>query len=224
VPHTSTIRSIPTKILLPMDFSASSDAALESAADLADHFHAELVLLHIIPTTPDFNGSDFFPETSVLQEARADIEAKLAKRASALRSRGIKASPSIEVGNDLAGSIMRVIEQSHIDMVVISTHGMSGWRPMSFGSTAEKIIRRVQCPLLLLRAVTPISVSEDFLGAKEYSERSTPGRPCIASALDPSSTSRTQDQRRLGIIADEASERASRTENRYDQDHHIFTK
>jgi nucleotide-binding universal stress UspA family protein len=224
VPHTSTIRSIPTKILLPMDFSASSDAALESAADLADHFHAELVLLHIIPTTPDFNGSDFFPETSVLQEARADIEAKLAKRASALRSRGIKASPSIEVGNDLAGSIMRVIEQSHIDMVVISTHGMSGWRPMSFGSTAEKIIRRVQCPLLLLRAVKPVSVSEDRLGGEEASERSTSGRPCIARALDPSSTSRAEDQRRLDLIADEASEQASRTESLYDQDHHIFTK
>jgi nucleotide-binding universal stress UspA family protein len=204
-----------------MDFSASSDAALESAADLAGHFHAELILLHIIPTTPDFNGSDFFPETEVLQEARADIEAELAKRANALRSRGIKASSSIEVGNDLAGSIMRVLEQSHVDMVVISTHGMSGWRPAAFGSTAEKIIQRVQCPLLLLRAVKPVYVSEDFLGGKEHSERSTPGRP---STLDPSSTSKTEDQRRLDIIADEASEQASRTENRYDQDHHIFTK
>jgi nucleotide-binding universal stress UspA family protein len=224
VPHASTTRSIPTKILLPMDFSASSDSALESAADLADHFHAELVLLHIIPTTPDFNGSDFFPETSVLQEARADIESKLTKCADTLRSRGIKTFSSIEVGNDLAGSIMSVIEQSKIDMVVISTHGMSGWRPMAFGSTAEKIIQRVQCPLLLLPAVKPVSVCEDSLGRKERSEQPAPSRPYIASILDPSSTSKTEDQRRLDIIADEASERASSTENRYDQDHHIFTK
>lgn len=224
MPHASTTLSIPTKILLPMDFSASSDAALESAADLADHFHAELVLLHIIPTTPDFNGSDFFPETSVLQEARADIEAKLAKRANTLRSKGIKASSTIEVGNDLAGSIMRVVEQSHVDMVVISTHGMSGWRPMAFGSTAEKIVQRVQCPLLLLPAVRPVSVSEDSLGEKEPLEGPTPGRPCIASNLDPSRTSSTEEQRRLDIIADEASERASSTENRYDRGHHIFTK
>jgi nucleotide-binding universal stress UspA family protein len=197
VPHASTTLSVPTKILLPMDFSASSDAALESAADLADHFHAELALLHIIPTTPDFNGSDFFPETSVLQEARADIEAKLDKRVNSLRSRGIKATSSIEVGNDLAGSIMRVVEQSHVDMVVISTHGMSGWRPMAFGSTAEKIIQHVQCPLLLLRAVKPVSVPEDFLAGKEHSERSLPGGAYVATPLDPSSTSKTENQRKL---------------------------
>jgi hypothetical protein len=42
-------------------------------------------------------------------------------------------------------------------MVVISTHGMSGWRPMIFGSIAEKIVRLVQCPLLLLRSVEAVS-------------------------------------------------------------------
>ena len=38
-----TLKSIPTKILLPIDFSPSSQAALETAADLALHFHAELL-------------------------------------------------------------------------------------------------------------------------------------------------------------------------------------
>jgi nucleotide-binding universal stress UspA family protein len=42
-------RSIPTKILLPMDFSPSSDAALAMATDLAHHFHAELHLLQVVP-------------------------------------------------------------------------------------------------------------------------------------------------------------------------------
>jgi nucleotide-binding universal stress UspA family protein len=47
---------------------------------------------------------------------------------------------------------MEVIEREHIDMVVISTHGLSGWRPMVFGSIAEKVIKLVQCPLLLLHS------------------------------------------------------------------------
>ncbi len=50
---------------------------------------------------------------------------------------------------------MLVIEREHIDMVVLSTHGISGWRPRVFGSTAEKVVKRVQCPLLLLRSVDP---------------------------------------------------------------------
>jgi hypothetical protein len=43
---------------------------------------------------------------------------------------------------------MLVIEREHIDMVVISTHGISGWRPMVFGSIAEQVVKRVECPLL----------------------------------------------------------------------------
>ena len=43
------LKSIPTKILLPIDFSPSSKTALEIAADLALHFHAELFLVNVIP-------------------------------------------------------------------------------------------------------------------------------------------------------------------------------
>ena len=54
---------------------------------------------------------------------------------------------------------MQVIEREHIDMIVISTHGISGWRPMVFGSIAEKIVKQVQCPLLLLRSAEPTAVA-----------------------------------------------------------------
>jgi nucleotide-binding universal stress UspA family protein len=40
-------------------------------------------------------------------------------------------------------------------MVVISTHGISGWRPLVFGSIAEKVVKLVECPLLLLRSAKP---------------------------------------------------------------------
>jgi hypothetical protein len=49
---------------------------------------------------------------------------------------------------------MEVVERDQIDMVVISTHGISGWRPLVFGSIAEKVVKLVQCPLLLLRSVS----------------------------------------------------------------------
>jgi nucleotide-binding universal stress UspA family protein len=52
---------------------------------------------------------------------------------------------------------MEVLEREHIDMVVISTHGISGWHPLVFGSIAEKVVRLVQCPLLLLHSAKPES-------------------------------------------------------------------
>ena len=146
--------SIPTKILLPIDFSPSSQAALEMATDLAQHFHAELHLLNVIPIFPTTTLPDLIPESEFLQETRTFAEGHLAKCLVALGAKGIKSASSIEVGNDVAVNIMEVVEREHIDMVVISTHGISGWRPLVFGSIAEKVLKLVQCPLLLLRSVS----------------------------------------------------------------------
>ncbi len=147
--------SIPTRILLPIDFSPSSQTALEMAADLAHHFHAELHLVNVIPFFPTTTFPDMIPEGKYLQEARTYADLHLEKCRAALIARGIKATSSVEVGNDVVGNIMDVVEREHIDMVVISTHGISGWHPLVFGSIAEKVVKLVQCPLLLLRSAKP---------------------------------------------------------------------
>jgi nucleotide-binding universal stress UspA family protein len=155
MPEVHAFPSIPTKILLPIDFSPSSQAALEIATDLALHFQAELYLVNVIPFFPATTFPDFVPEESFLREARIHAERRLAKYQAVLTARGVKASSSVEVGNDVAGNIMEVVGREHIDLVVISTHGISGWHPLVFGSIAEKVVKLVQCPLLLLRSAKP---------------------------------------------------------------------
>ena len=155
MPKAHASNSIPTRILLPIDFSPSSQAALEMAADLALHFHAELYLLNVIPFFPTTSLPDLVPEGEFIQEARTFAEQHLAKCQAALLARGVKSSSSVEVGNDIVGNIMQVVERERIDMVVISTHGISGWHPLVFGSIAEKVVKLVQCPLLLLRSAKP---------------------------------------------------------------------
>jgi nucleotide-binding universal stress UspA family protein len=147
--------SIPTRILLPIDFSPSSQAALEIAADLALHFGAKLCLVNVIPFFPTTTFPDFVPEESFVKEARAHAEQHLAKCHAVLAGRGIKSTTSVEIGNDVAGNILEVVDREHIDLVVISTHGISGWHPLIFGSIAEKVVKLVQCPLLLLRSAKP---------------------------------------------------------------------
>jgi nucleotide-binding universal stress UspA family protein len=147
--------SIPTKILLPIDFSPSSQAALEMAADLALHFHAELHLVNVIPFFASTTFPDFVPEEAFLKEARSRAEKDLAKCIAVLKVRRVKASFSVEAGNDVAGTIMDVLDREKIDMIVISTHGISGWHPLVFGSIAEKVVKLAQCPLLLLRSAKP---------------------------------------------------------------------
>jgi len=157
MPEVQAFPSIPTKILLPIDFSPSSQAALEMAADLARHFHAELYLVNVIPFLPATNLPNLVSEESFLQEERKTAEQHLTKCLVVLAGKGIKAKSSVEVGNDVVGNIMDVVDREHIDLVVISTHGISGWHPLVFGSIAEKVIKLVQCPLLLLRSAKPDS-------------------------------------------------------------------
>jgi nucleotide-binding universal stress UspA family protein len=167
MPEVHASHSIPTKILLPIDFSPSSKAALQMATDLALHFHAELYLVNVIPMFPPATMPDFIPENTFIQESQKNAEHHLAKCQADLVAKGVKTSYSVEVGNDIVGNIIDVVEREHIDMVVISTHGISGWHPLVFGSIAEKVIKMVQCPLLLLRSAKPAQ------GAKAASKRSS---------------------------------------------------
>jgi nucleotide-binding universal stress UspA family protein len=212
-----------TKILLPIDFSPSSEVALEAATGLAEQFHAGVHLVHIIPEIPVFNGSDFFPETAVLQERKETIEAKLGACKKQLTLKGVPASFSIEEGNDIVGSLMRVIKRENTDMVVISTHGMSGWHPLIFGSIAEQVIKQVNCTLLLLQSDQHVSAAEE--PAIEVWE--SPFVPRVAETGHPGSTVRETgalSQKTLDRVADDLTERGGRTEQQYDQGHSLFTK
>jgi nucleotide-binding universal stress UspA family protein len=155
MPELPGLNSIPTKILVPIDFSPSARAALEMAADLADHFDAELLLFHVIPIFSTSTLPDFIPEAKFLDHARKEAEGRFGAATTDLSGKGIKVSSSIEEGNDVASNIMEAVEREKIDFLVISTHGLTGWHPLVFGSIAEKVIKLVQCPILLLRSAKP---------------------------------------------------------------------
>jgi nucleotide-binding universal stress UspA family protein len=207
-----------TKILLPLDFGPSSEAALEAAAGLAQQFHACIHLVHVIPESPNFNGSDFFPITSVLDERRQPIEEKLNERKKQLLLKGVPTSFSVETGNDVARILMDVIKHEKADMVVISTHGISGWRPMMLGSTAEHLIKQVNCTLLLLQSDRHGSAVRE--PAIELGEESFVRRPGEMTVSEPGALA----QRQLDWTADGLAEQGQRTEQRYDESHSLFTK
>jgi nucleotide-binding universal stress UspA family protein len=157
MPKQQAFGSTLTRILLPVDFSPSSQTALKIASDLAGHFHANLYLVHVIPMFSSTTFADFAPEESALQDATRNAEECLTKCCASLADRGVKASYSVEIGNDTAGEILEAVEREHISLVVISTHGISGWHPLVFGSIAEKVVKLVQCPLLLLHSANSVS-------------------------------------------------------------------
>lgn len=157
--HSEAVSVVPTKILVPIDFSPSSHIALEAATELAEKFKAELYLLHVVPEISNLVLPESISEKAVVEAAKKTAAEHFEVSKASLDAKHIKGATKIEVANDVAGCILDAIDSEKVDLVVLTTHGVSGWYPQVFGSIAEKLVKLVPCPLVLLRSPKPESSS-----------------------------------------------------------------
>jgi len=140
-------------ILAPLDFSDFSNNALDVAADLASRLGAELVLVSVVQAIPDLPaGVSIFKEGEYDQSLHDAAAKRLSNLAAGLSAKNIKVRTEIGTANDVGMEIVRIAEDEHADMIVIATHGMTGWRRIPFGSVAKKVVEEAECPVLVLRA------------------------------------------------------------------------
>lgn len=143
----------PKLIMAPLDFSEHSHNALNEATELASRTGAKLLLVYVVPAIPKLaSPSAFFKEREYEEELHGDAQKQLDELVHSLAARGVEARAEVGTANDVGGELVRIAEHNSVDLIVISTHGMSGWRAMAFGSIAEKVVRMATCPVLLLRA------------------------------------------------------------------------
>ena len=139
------MQEIITRILVPTDFSETSDAALEYARVLARRFGASLHLLHVVDdpfVTEGLAAEAYITEaptirTAMLEEARA----RLAHRAA-----GCTTTEAI-FGRG-AVTIVEYAQQVGTDLIVMGTHGRTGLAHLFLGSVAERVVRTAPCAVL----------------------------------------------------------------------------
>ena len=137
------------KILCPTDFSDPADMGLKAAIELAEQFSAELVLVHVINPLPVTSVSAaHLPK--VIESLRESAQKGIDDLFEAFIPKNIKARHEIVEGST-ADAIAQIAEKENVDLLVIATHGQSGWRKFVFGSVAEKVIRISECPVLTIR-------------------------------------------------------------------------
>lgn len=139
------------KILVPIDFSNLSQAALPWAAFLAAQFKAELVLLYVEEKFPvDYLlGRELMSHAVVplIKQAGADLE-RLAMRLR--KTTGANISVVVRDGKPFQ-EICHAAEALGADMIVLTTHGHTGLKHVWLGSTAERVVRHAHCPVLVVR-------------------------------------------------------------------------
>jgi nucleotide-binding universal stress UspA family protein len=142
----------PKLICAPVDFSEYAKNAVDTAADIAKKYGAEVLLLHVVPFIPDLPSSiSLVNETTYENDLLENARTKLAEVASAVEATGVTAKTAIGMANEAGDEILRQVQSNGADLVVIATHGMTGWRRLAFGSVAKKVVEEATVPVLVLR-------------------------------------------------------------------------
>jgi universal stress protein A len=144
------------RIMCPTDFSAHSYQALEVADELAQHFSAELLIVHVvgpIPVVAPMPG--MAPTAFNVAEYQKELEMTSMKTMREVAEKRVSRAPRVRtmVGHgQAADEIVKLAKDEKADLILISTHGMSGLERIFFGSVAEKVVRNAECPVLTVRA------------------------------------------------------------------------
>ena len=141
------------RILVPIDFSPPSDAALEYARSVAGRYGATLQLLHVAedPYRAVYSAEVFVPEIEGLRdEILTDTSRRLNERLRPSDVTELGATAESIIGTP-AGSIVEYAAGHDIDLIVMGTHGRGGMAHLLMGSVAERVVRTAPCPVLTVR-------------------------------------------------------------------------
>jgi nucleotide-binding universal stress UspA family protein len=133
-------------IVVPIDFSEESFAALETAKEMIDdpsHLHVVHVLPVLIPSDPGVIW-DTIDDPTRTEHAAEALRQKLAEH-------GL-AGVGVEVRfGDPGHEIAAYAEEVHAELIVLSSHGRSAWTRLLIGSVADRVLHLAHCPVLVLK-------------------------------------------------------------------------
>jgi nucleotide-binding universal stress UspA family protein len=135
------------KILVPLDFSRCSEYALEYAKAIVKPLNGTLHLLHVIETPFAYSQWGYTFEQGEVARASEHAEAAMKKEVEDLAAAGFTASSEIMTGTPYYG-IATYADERAVDLLIISTHGRHGFERLLWGSTTERVLRMVHCPVL----------------------------------------------------------------------------
>lgn len=138
-------------ILVPVDFSESTERVVETAAALAQAFGGVVRLVHVAAPDPDFVGYDAGPPAvrdQVAAELRSEHRA-LQGLAEGLRARGVEAKALLLRGPTVE-TILSEAGDADADVIVLGSHGRGRIARALLGSVSEGVLRGASCPVMII--------------------------------------------------------------------------
>jgi len=147
---------MPTKILVPTDFSTHSDKALRQALDIAKQYGAQVFVLHVVQEKVTDTIDDYgitYPsyvkeiETKMIDEAKKKLQEQIDKFPQAKELEIV----SIVLIGKTSETILEEEKSKDIDLIVIASLGRSGIAKYLIGSVARNVLKGAKCPVLLTK-------------------------------------------------------------------------
>jgi nucleotide-binding universal stress UspA family protein len=165
-----------TRVLCPVDFSEISQHALDHAAAIAHWYQAQLTLLHVFVTRPTMDAPPL-----VLEDPDRECLSKSIREMAVRVPSDVCVDVRVEQAEHVHNEILGQLATTGADLLVLGTHGRSGFQRWFLGSVTEKVIRKAACPTLVVppRALdVPPDAPVQFkriLCAVDFSESSLSG-------------------------------------------------
>ena len=143
-------------ILVPTDFSANADAALPFAVKLAKQHGAKLILAHVVENSTYYSDTTWSegigPDVEQWMESiKAQGEKKLAEAAALLASKSEVPVTAVLKCGRAHEEICAIAKEHKADIMVLSTHGYTGFSHLAYGSVAERVLRSCSVPMVSIR-------------------------------------------------------------------------
>jgi len=138
-----------SKVVVPVDFSGNTDKVVEYGVSIADKLGAQVLFFHVVH---DFQGYDMMLMHPSFMGITKDLEQKAEEQMAALvkehAQREAGATGNVVVG-DAADEIINYARLEKADMIIIGTHGVKGLEKILLGSTADRVVKKAPCPVLV---------------------------------------------------------------------------
>lgn len=138
------------KILVPLDGSPLAEAVLPHAQALAKSEDAEIVLLRV-PLTPNIEFLSRNPTIAekMIEDVEKQTEGYLQAEVEILKKNGAKVSSIMREGS-IPETILAIADETHADVIAMSTHGRSGIQRWLMGSVADRVVHHAHIPVMLI--------------------------------------------------------------------------
>lgn len=156
------------RILVPTDFSIQAQRALDVALQIAKKNKGEIYLLHSVELPLHLANSS----PGQLPESLFFIKLAEKKFSELLNNENLKNAPiNTVIGHDeIFKDIQNSISKNNIDLIVMGSHGATGFEEMFIGSNTEKVVRTASVPVLVIKNEHPMFKVNHFVFATDFTE------------------------------------------------------